>query len=133
MSANCLPEWAISHSQRLIGAVRDYDSTAVNALLMLPEPDLKLLALTLAAMVPDDRSPAELLIWNDKIDDLIARRRGELAGLKPCGTRAAWMRHKANGEQPDPACEEANRAYQREAKRRQYAVTRRARQDGDAA
>lgn len=34
--------------------------------------------------------------------------------LAPCGTRAAYMRHKRRGEAVDQACQAANAAYQRE-------------------
>ncbi|GIE30144.1 hypothetical protein Ait01nite_031890 [Actinoplanes italicus] len=36
------------------------------------------------------------------------------AGLKPCGTPAAWSRHKRRGEPVDQACAEANRVYMRQ-------------------
>lgn len=29
--------------------------------------------------------------------------------LRPCGTEAAYKRHQRHGEDPDPACREANR------------------------
>lgn len=38
--------------------------------------------------------------------------------LKPCGTRAAYQRHKRNREPLDEACAAANRAYEAEWKRR---------------
>lgn len=47
--------------------------------------------------------------------------------LRPCGTEAAWMRHKARGEPIDEACAEAHRRYHRE-----YARNRRARQRAEA-
>lgn len=31
--------------------------------------------------------------------------------LRPCGTHAAYVRHKAHGEQPCPACEAGERQY----------------------
>lgn len=39
----------------------------------------------------------------------------------PCGTRAAHARHLSKGEDPCADCVEAERTYQREAKRRQRA------------
>jgi hypothetical protein len=33
--------------------------------------------------------------------------------LKPCGTYPAYIRHIRNGEEPDPECMEALRAYSR--------------------
>ena len=38
--------------------------------------------------------------------------------LKPCGTRAAYQRHKESGEPVDEACRAANRTYQAKWKRR---------------
>lgn len=38
--------------------------------------------------------------------------------LQPCGTRAAYVRHRARGEQPCQACVDAWRAYARDAARR---------------
>ena len=38
--------------------------------------------------------------------------------LKPCGTRAAYMRHLRRGEDPCGACRDANRAGDREQRRR---------------
>ena len=39
--------------------------------------------------------------------------RDELAGLQPCGTHAAFARHRVNGETPCDLCREAERTYQR--------------------
>lgn len=33
--------------------------------------------------------------------------------LKPCGTHAAYARHRARGEEPCQPCREAERSYQR--------------------
>lgn len=38
--------------------------------------------------------------------------RDEVAQLRPCGTHAAFARHKANGETPCDLCREAERVYQ---------------------
>jgi hypothetical protein len=34
--------------------------------------------------------------------------------LKPCGTEAAWQRHRYRGEPVDEACEQAHRDYKRD-------------------
>jgi len=34
--------------------------------------------------------------------------------LKPCGTNAAWMRHRRAGEKPCEPCRNANNEYQRQ-------------------
>lgn len=41
--------------------------------------------------------------------------------LKPCGTEAAWARHKKRGEKPCEACETEHRRYHREDRRRRRA------------
>lgn len=45
--------------------------------------------------------------------------------LKPCGTHAAYNRHKARGEQIDDVCRSAERTYQSEKYQRQVARSRR--------
>lgn len=42
--------------------------------------------------------------------------------LTPCGTHTAYMRHKRNGQPIDDACDEAERAYQRNRKRHRRAA-----------
>ena len=42
--------------------------------------------------------------------------------LQPCGTHAAWTRHKRNGEAPDEQCRQAHNEYQR-SNRTGYAQT----------
>lgn len=42
--------------------------------------------------------------------------------LQPCGTAAAWRRHKRNHEPVDAACERAGRAAEAEYKRRRVSV-----------
>lgn len=34
--------------------------------------------------------------------------------LQPCGTQAAWQRHRKHGEKPCEACREAHNQYQRD-------------------
>lgn len=53
----------------------------------------------------------------------------ELAGLQPCGTHAAFVRHRKYGETPCDLCREAERTYQRE----RSAKRRRARHSAPAA
>lgn len=38
--------------------------------------------------------------------------------LQPCGTNAAYVRHRSRGEEPCEACREARKAYKRDAYRR---------------
>lgn len=79
--------------------------------------DLNAMLVALAAMVPADYSPAELLAWNDAkylrpCDTPSAQSQPPLfpavdaAGreLKPHGTHAAFNRHKKRGEAPCDVC-----------------------------
>jgi hypothetical protein len=76
--------------------------------------DPRALCLVLAAMVDDERSirgllrdVPQLLRWMD------SPRVRPRKPLQPCGTHAAFSRHRARGEEPDELCREAERAYQR--------------------
>ncbi len=88
-----------------------------------------------------DREPVEEVImagtdsgrWN--LNDVVAlcRRRGWtfdengivvgmfVRRLKPCGTRAAYVRHRVHRETPCRACKAAERIYQADQKRHQRA------------
>ncbi|MGK5681631.1 hypothetical protein [Actinoplanes sp. URMC 104] len=46
------------------------------------------------------------------INRLDERDRPKQRAVAPCGTRAAYARHKRRGEQPDRACVQANATYQ---------------------
>lgn len=54
-------------------------------------------------------------------------RRKSAEELRPCGTEAAWMRHKQRSEPIDQACHEAHLRYHRE-----YKKNRRAQQRAEA-
>lgn len=58
-------------------------------------------------------------------------RPGATRQLAPCGTHAAFVRHKAHGEEPDHECVIAERAYQRD--RHSRAHGHRGRATGQAA
>src|SRR5438874_2361003 len=61
-----LPPKTLRAAQLLTGAVHDEGPAEVAAILRpLAPQQLRALAVTLAAMVPVDYSPAELLAWND--------------------------------------------------------------------
>lgn len=115
---DCLPPDLIAAAMRLVGAVRDEGRDEVNA--VMAGVDLRGLCVTLAAMVPDDRTPSELLEWND-LPKKPRSHHAEVPGPRlpqPCGTHAAFVRHKARGETVDPECVSAERKYQRERVRR---------------
>jgi len=61
-----LPAEAVTLAQLLVGAVHDDGPGEVAALLTrLDTAELYALTVTLAAMVPTDRTVTELLAWND--------------------------------------------------------------------
>lgn len=94
---------------QLTGHVHDHNRKAIRRLLHgLNQQDTYTLLIVLAAMIPEDRTIKELLAWTN-----------QLPQLKPCGTHAAYARHKTNNEPIDPLCQRAERAYQRNKKREQ--------------
>ena len=60
---DCLPAHLITAAMRLVGAVHEEGLPEVND--AMTGVDLRGLCIVLAAMVPDDKSPSELLEWND--------------------------------------------------------------------
>lgn len=91
------------------------------------------LPVVLAAMVDPEAHLNDLLgwvTWDEHGQPLYAHDRHPdrpaVATLRPCGTHAAYQRHKAASETPCRSCVEGERAYQR-------AKTRRQRRKADAA
>lgn len=133
----CLPAAAVGAAVRLVGAVHEHGPDDVAATLRgLTRHDLTALAVTLAAMVPDDYSPVELLAWNDSryapVVTPVASTQPPLfpavlvtRRLRPHGTHAAFVRHRNAGEEPCDACWHGERAYQRNRKRNNRADDRR--------
>src|SRR5438270_140440 len=134
---SCLPADAIATALRLIGAVHEEGPHEVAAVLhRLDRQDLVALAVTLAAMVPDDYTPVELLAWNDSrytpveppapvtqpplFPAVLVTRQ-----LKPHGTHAAFALHRKHSEEPCDACWHGEREYQRNRKRNNRAAGRR--------
>lgn len=69
----------------------------------------------LAGLVDVERSPRQLLEWKD--EQFLAQQREEVGRrrkLKPCGTPAAYVRHKSRGEEPCDLCVIAQRTESRE-------------------
>jgi hypothetical protein len=102
---------------------------------LLHRQDLVALTVVLAGMVDPDRTPSELLAWTEPPQDepdppgSQAKKHSPhlykpADGLAPCGTHSAYVRHKKRGEQIDHACQEAERAYMRDRKRRVRAAAR---------
>lgn len=122
--------------------VRDEDRDAVGEFLarLTPVPlplEVRALLVVLAAMVPDDATTDQLLAWVtfDEFGQLlpgavpVLQRREKAPVVEPCGTLAAYRRHKARGEPAEECgCAAAARAAWAEANR-----NRRAKEKRDAA
>lgn len=109
-----LPTQSVVRAMQLAAAVHDYETLAVHDILNgATRADLHAMAVTLAAMVDIDLTPAQLLAWNDGGLELQRPR-----PLRPCGTHASFVRHRNNDEEPCEPCWEGERSYQRAAKRR---------------
>lgn len=114
--ADRLTEVALTLAER----VRDYEPGANGIWLrhMLPDPDDRFaLCFVLAGLVPLDRSFRHLTAWLGEAPRVPATR--EVDRLEPCGTRAAYRRHLAHGEEPCEPCDAANKAYDRARKTRE--------------
>uniref|UniRef100_UPI003F49745A hypothetical protein n=1 Tax=Streptosporangium sp. CA-235898 TaxID=3240073 RepID=UPI003F49745A len=116
-------------AMRLVGIVHEEGPDATAEFLAgLTAEQQYALPIILAAMVPDDRTPAELLGWYEvRLSDLKKRRRstaslpegetqpaGTVVDLQPCPSPAAYKRHLARGEQACDPCKEASRRYRQE-------------------
>lgn len=126
-----LPPGALQRAVLLVGAVHDEGPREVGMLLNpLTRDDLNAVVVTLAAMVPADYTPAELLAWNDAQYNrplatpypgdqppLFPAVAANGHRLRPHGTHAAFARHKNAGEDPCEPCVFGERDYQRNRKR----------------
>ena len=100
---------------QLAGHVHAHDKTAIHHIIRRLTPhEAYALIVVLAAMIPQDQTPRELLAWTEH-----RPTRPRLVKLKPCGTHAAYWRHKNRGEPIDPHCLNAERDYQRVRKQHQ--------------
>lgn len=115
-----LAETLIPVAADLICRVHDDGPEATGALLAsLSDEQRWALPVVLAAMVPPDRPIADLLAWTTTWvaepgdGPALPDHAAYAAGLKPCGTHAAYVRHKKRGEPPCGRCRQAERAYQR--------------------
>ena len=122
-----LAERLVPVAASFVGVVRNEDRGNVTRFLRgLTQHERDALPVILAAMIPDDQTPADLLKWVDwdefgrplPPDTVLVlhdggRKRGPKPTL-PCGTPAAYKRHLANGERPDEACRLAGNTAQAE-------------------
>jgi hypothetical protein len=105
-----LPPEVIDAAGQLACAVRDYDTRLVARILNANDPAA--IAVTLAAMVDIDRTPSDLLAWNDAAIKPGGRR------PLPHGTHAAFNLHRFHGQEPCESCRAGEREYQRARQRR---------------
>jgi hypothetical protein len=104
---------------QLAGHVRAHDKRAIfNLIRDLTPNEAYALVVVLAAMIPTDHTAGQLLAWTEQLPTRAANAR--VVALRPCGTHAAYWRHKANNEPPCADCRQAERAYQRERKQRRH-------------
>jgi hypothetical protein len=114
-----------SIAQQLVARLRDDDPEAVNRWLSLvmPNPtDWYRLCFVLAAAVPDDQRWSELTAWWTNppagTEPVEFRRQP----VMPCGTAAAYRRHRKANEAPCQPCADAERARDRDRRQRQRAA-----------
>jgi hypothetical protein len=116
-----LAEQMVPVAAALACAVRDMDSGGIGELLAgFTRQEFYGLAVVLAGMVPVDEPVTGLLgwvTWDERMRPLRERRRQvhvRSVPLQPCGTHAAFVRHRSNDERPCDACSGAEKAYQKQ-------------------
>ena len=120
----------------LVGIVRECGPDTVNEFLEDNARDLEDICVALAAMVDDTKTPRELLDWlhPKKYKQAMSQRVWAMAQppkpkpklpprvygprvLTPCGTHAAYARHRSRGEAVCGPCGVEEKRYQRDRKR----------------
>jgi hypothetical protein len=117
---DALAERLIPVAADLVERVREEGRESIGELLdSLSALERHALPVVLAAMVPHDQRVADLLAWVPRPNPPrpSAARAGSQA-VRPCGTHAAFVRHKSHGEPACALCAEAERVYQRNRKLR---------------
>lgn len=127
-----LAERLVPIATDLVMRVHDEGRDSIARLLeSLADVERCALLVVLAAMVPTDAPVADLLAWVtwDEYGRPLPGRRVPPAGhdlrvreVRPCGTHAAYVRHKSRHEVPCTVCADAERAYQRARARRRRAA-----------
>ena len=133
-----LAERLVPVAASFVGVVREEDRDGVTAFLSaLAVHERDALLVVLAAMIPEDRTPADLLSWVTWDEEgrplppdtvLVLHEGGRKRGpgprppgeIAPCGTATAAKRHYANGERPCEPCRlaaNADKAAKRQARR----------------
>ncbi len=97
---------ALRRALRIVGDVHNGDPAGGGMLLPCDCPDTRLLIAALAALVPDDQTPAQLLAWMHS--DIDPGMNHHL-----CGTESGYARH-VRSRPPTPACKPCKAAHSRE-------------------
>lgn len=100
-------EYLLSQALLLADDIRTDLAAAHRTVRYMDRVDLEALVCVLAACVPVDQPVSTLAWW--RLHPVPAT--AELERLKPCGTRAAYNRHRDHGEEPCDRCTAANTAY----------------------
>lgn len=124
------PDHLASIALELSYRVREEDPEANGAWLAqrLPDPgDRWALIFVIAAAIPQDRTWHDLTAWAADLDDAPRLRPApapdrQRPHLQPCGTRAAYRRHRRLGENACQPCKDAAAAYKRECDARKAAA-----------
>ena len=95
LTGDALTDWAVPLASRLIWAVREDDKDEVAAVLSEARDEaarvgIDALVLVLAAMVPDDLPPSELLAWRNNPQEYLRLRSfgvGAFAASRLCSGR----------------------------------------------
>ncbi|MCW2601835.1 MAG: hypothetical protein JWM02_3664 [Frankiales bacterium] len=129
-------DYAVVEGLELVGIVREFGRDTIEEWLRHRDRlALETLVVVLAAMVPDDQTPGDLLAWCDPAraraerNRLARLRQAALLAPKPrkeCGTHAAFNRHRNASEMPCEACVLGERIYQRDRGRRRRQTARNA-------
>lgn len=117
------PDYLASVALELSYRVREDDPEANGQWLAkrLPDPaDWFRLVFVAAAAIPQDRTWQELIGWTAGYEQqtpilrqLEPETRPARHNLQPCGTQAAYRRHRRAGEQACQPCKDAVAAYKR--------------------
>jgi hypothetical protein len=108
-------EIAVRRAPAIICAVRDLDADDIAGMLLpMPVDELHALIVVLAAAIDPETRLREQLAWISpdspaEFIDTVNR----VLGRRPCGTHAAFNRHKAAGEEPCDRCWDGERTFQR--------------------
>lgn len=125
---------AVGHAGAVICAVHDVDHDEIAHIINpLTRDELIALTVVLAAAISPDARLTSALSWASPTAaaDLVKHQQTARM-LQPCGTHAAFNRHRAAGQEPCDDCWAAERIYQTARNRKRRAADAQ-QQEGEAA